>query len=61
MNQNEGPSAQVTPAGLGEQMKHATVAPKLSQGCDSVKRPSVPERPGDTLRRLATKSRQWKW
>jgi hypothetical protein len=60
MNQNEGPSAQVTPAGLGEKMKHA-ITQKLSQAGDSVKRPSVPERPADILRRLAAKSRRWKW
>jgi len=59
MNQNEGPAAAM-PTGPGEQMKrHATVPPKLSQPGDSVKRP--PERPDDTLKRLASKSWRRAW
>lgn len=60
MNQNERP-ATATLAGPEGESENATVTPNLPRGGKPVKRPGVPERPADILRRLAAKSRRWKW
>jgi hypothetical protein len=45
-----------------QERENATATkPRLSQPGEFAKRPSVPERPGDTLKRLAAKSRRWRW
>jgi hypothetical protein len=41
--------------------ENAATTPRLPQEDGSVKRPSMPERPADVLRRLASKSRRWRW
>jgi hypothetical protein len=53
--------ARLTQAGLEGEFETAATKSSLPPQRESVKRPNVPERPGDALKRLAARSREWRW